>query len=228
MNLYRLLASISQSPTNIPQVAQHDSSHRQTSAICDTIRIPETCKHLANILLRTPRTSPPTTLHISTWLQAVETWWLHCAYGLRCMRRADNAVLRHDFRGARRGLHHICCHYGYLGRTYICGICDPFVTIDQAAEVLQAAGSGEEMGIRYHELDTGAGHYGCYGYSDRGCCTTRCLPSSFIYAWSCYPLLHSWTRLSHESVQSFGVEGAVPDQFDAQGRAGLAGDILYR
>merc|ERR1711964_404779 len=41
-------------------------------------------------------------------------------------------------------------------------------------------------------------------------------------------LLHSWTRLSHESVQSFGVEGAVPDQFDAQGRAGLAGDILYR
>ena len=34
MNLYRLLASISQSPTNIPQVAQHDSSHRQTSAVC--------------------------------------------------------------------------------------------------------------------------------------------------------------------------------------------------
>merc|ERR1712000_474068 len=108
---------------------RHNSNSRDVQA---------PCKHtIAN-----PRTSPPTTLHISTWLQAVETWWLHCAYGLRCMRRADNAVLRHDFRGARRGLHHICCHYGYLGRTYICGICDPFVTIDQAAEVLQAAGSG--------------------------------------------------------------------------------------
>merc|ERR1712093_957680 len=36
MNLYRLLASISQSPTNIPQAPRPDSSYRQTSAVCAT------------------------------------------------------------------------------------------------------------------------------------------------------------------------------------------------
>ena len=36
MNLYRLLASISQSPTNIPQVPQPDSSYRQTPGVCAT------------------------------------------------------------------------------------------------------------------------------------------------------------------------------------------------
>jgi len=36
MNLYRLLASISQSPTNIPQAPRPDSSYRQTPGVCAT------------------------------------------------------------------------------------------------------------------------------------------------------------------------------------------------